>query len=364
MSESLLFTARAGFEAARQLSGLAPENPALRLHGHSFVARIRARLPAAWRGFDGAEADALQAHLRDCVAPLDYQFLNHHLPNPSDEGLVRWIAAHLDVPDLNLTGIQSTPCQGVDLDQRERAHVWRRYRFEAAHQLPNVPEGHQCGRMHGHGFDVILHVERDPDQQESEVDYALLDAAWQDIFERVDHACLNDIEGLANPTSEVLAQWMWNRLVHRVPALSCVTVYETATAGCHFNGHDYRIWKERRFEAALSLDAAPPGDTRGRLHGHSYLLRLHLSAPLDPVMGWTVDYGDVKTLFQPIYRQLDHHRLDDIDDLPSAAPGDLVRWIHGRASRELPQIDRVDLYQTPGCGVILHRDQQAPALPV
>ncbi len=364
MNENLLYTATAGFEAARQLSDLDPANPALRLHGHSFQARIRAALPAGWRSFPGGEADALKAHFQACLQPLDYEFLNHHLPNPSDERLVRWIASHLDVPGLSLTGITSKPDQGVDLDARQRAHVWRRYRFEAAHQLPNVPAGHQCGRMHGHGFDVILHVERDPHQQESEADYSLLDQAWQDIFTLLDHACLNDIQGLENPTSEVLAAWMWRRLVNRVPALSCVTVYETATAGCHFNGSDYRIWKEQRFEAALSLGLAPEDDVRRRLHGHSYLLRLHLSAALDPVMGWTVDYGDVKSLFKPIYAQLDHHRLDAIDDLASAELGELARWIYRHASQRLPRIDRVDLFQTPGCGVIALRGDKAPALPV
>ena len=122
------------------------------------------------------------------------------------------------------------------------------------------------------------------------------------------HACLNDIPGLANPTSELLAAWLWQRLKAALPALSWITVYETATAGCHYDGRHYRIWKEQRFESALRLARAPEGDPRRRLHGHSYLLRLHLSAPLDQVLGWTVDYGDVKALFKPVYERLDHHR--------------------------------------------------------
>ena len=82
-----------------------------------------------------------------------------------------------------------------------------------------------------------------------------------------------------------------------------MTVYETVTAGCHYDGEHYRIWKEQRFESALSLNK------NNSLHGHSYLIRLHLSCPLDEVMGWTMDYGDVKEIFKPTLSQLDHYYL-------------------------------------------------------
>ncbi|WP_242445782.1 6-pyruvoyl trahydropterin synthase family protein [Chromatium okenii] len=135
-----------------------------------------------------------------------------------------------------------------------------------------------------------------------------LDALWQPLHAELHHACLNDISGLENPTSELLAQWLWQRFAPQLPTLRRVTVCETATAGCHYDGQQFRIWKEQRFESAVQFPDAPAGDGRRRLHGHSYLLRLLLSAPLDAVLGWTVDYGDVKTLFTPVYRQLDHHR--------------------------------------------------------
>ncbi|WP_242445343.1 6-pyruvoyl trahydropterin synthase family protein [Chromatium okenii] len=140
------------------------------------------------------------------------------------------------------------------------------------------------------------------------------------------HACLNDISGLENPTSELLAQWLWQRFAPQLPTLRRVTVCETATAGCHYDGQQFRIWKEQRFESAVQFPDAPAGDGRRRLHGHSYLLRLLLSAPLDAVLGWTVDYGDVKTLFTPVYRQLDHHRLDQLPQLKMPI---LLNWRTG-----------------------------------
>jgi 6-pyruvoyltetrahydropterin/6-carboxytetrahydropterin synthase len=190
-----------------------------------------------------------------------------------------------------------------------------------------------------------------------------LGALWAPLHAELDHACLNDIQGLENPTSEVLSHWLWDRLKPELPALSWVTVYETATAGCHFDGTHYRIWKERRFESALRLALAPEGDPRRRLHGHSYLLRLHLTAPLDDVLGWTVDYGDVKALFQPVYRRLDHHRLDELADLPDPDPGRLTLWMREALAGALPALDRIDLHETPGCGAVLCWGDLGPALP-
>lgn len=363
MTETLYHVAAAPFEAARQVDILPENHPARRLHGHSFLARVRAELPAGWAPFPGAEADHLQEALGRCVERLDYHLLNETLAVPTDENLARWVRQCLDAPGLAAAGVQSTRHQGADLDGAGHAHVWRRFRFEAAHRLPNVPAGHPCGRMHGHGFEVILHADQDLGAGDMGVDFARLEALWAPLHGELDHACMNDLPGLENPTSEMLADWLWQRLKPQLPELSWVTVYETVTAGCHYDGAHYRIWKEQRFESALKLEQAPLGDRRRRLHGHSYVLRLHLTAPLDEVMGWTVDYGDVKALFKPTYAMLDHHELNGIEDLADADPASLARWIRARVEPVLPRADRVDLYATPGCGAVLAWGDLGPALP-
>lgn len=91
---------------------------------------------------------------------------------------------------------------------------------------------------------------------------------------------------------------------------------------------------------------------------------MHLTAPLDEVRGWTVDYGEVKARFEPIYRALDHHRLDELPGLDDADPAGLLRWIKAvLADCGLP-LDRIDLEQTPGCGALLCWGEEGPALPV
>ena len=223
--------------------------------------------------------------------------------------------------------------------------------------------GTNAGRMHGHGFEAILHVKQELGDKDIGVDYDLLDECWSTVHEKLDHACLNDIPGLENPTSESLAAWIWGRLKPGLPQLSWVTIYETVTAGCHYDGKNYRIWKEQRFESALCLPNESNKDTHQRLHGHSYILRLHLTAELDPIMGWTVDYGDVKELFKPIYNKLDHRLLNDIKELDKVDVASVASWIRRQVSSVLPQMDRVDLFQTPGCGAILSWGEAGPVLP-
>ncbi|MBP7711198.1 MAG: 6-carboxytetrahydropterin synthase [Gammaproteobacteria bacterium] len=363
MPELLYHLAAAPFESARWVDLLDPGHRAARLHGHSFLARVRAELPAGWAGFPGGETDALAAALGACVGRLDYRHLNEVLAVPTDENLARWVRGCLEVPGLASVGIQSTRDQGADLDGQDHVHVWRRFRFEAAHRLPRVPQGHPCGRMHGHGFEVILHADQDLGTRDLGVDFDRLEALWAPFRGELHHACLNDLPGLENPTSEMLAAWLWRRLQPELPELSWVTVYETTTAGCHYDGAHFRIWKELKFESALRLARAPRGDPRRRLHGHSYLVRLHLSAPIDTVMGWTVDYGDVKEVFQPTYKALDHHLLNELPGLADADPATLTRWVRERVAPSLPVLDRVDLYATPGCGAMLSWGEQGPALP-
>ena len=91
--------------------------------------------------------------------------------------------------------------------------IYKEFHFEAAHRLPNVPEGHKCARLHGHSFRVSVHVEGPVGDDTGWVcDYADISAACEPIRDELDHRYLNEIDGLANPTSEVLARWIWHRL--------------------------------------------------------------------------------------------------------------------------------------------------------
>lgn len=115
--------------------------------------------------------------------------------------------------------------------------IFREFNFEAAHRLPKVPEGHKCSRLHGHSYKVIVHVEAPVEPEAGWVmDFGDLKRAFKPIDAQLDHYYLNDIDGLENPTSEVLARWIWERLQPSLPALSALTVRETCTSGCTYRG--------------------------------------------------------------------------------------------------------------------------------
>ena len=115
--------------------------------------------------------------------------------------------------------------------------IFKQFSIEAAHWLPHVPEGHKCARMHGHSFQIEVHVAGPVDPALGWVmDFAEIKAAFAPIEERIDHRCLNEVAGLENPTSENLARWIWAELKPELALLSKVVVRETCTSGCVYSG--------------------------------------------------------------------------------------------------------------------------------
>jgi 6-pyruvoyltetrahydropterin/6-carboxytetrahydropterin synthase len=113
----------------------------------------------------------------------------------------------------------------------------RTFGFEAAHHLPHAPEGHKCRRLHGHSFRVTVHVAGDVVPVAGWVmDFADITAAWQPVHDALDHRCLNEVPGLENPTSELLAMWIWERLSGALPGLAAVEVAETCSSRCTYRG--------------------------------------------------------------------------------------------------------------------------------
>ena len=115
--------------------------------------------------------------------------------------------------------------------------IFKRFTFEAAHRLPNVPEGHKCARLHGHSFSVEVHVSGEPDAHLGWiVDFSEISAVVDPIIRELDHYYLNEIAGLENPTSENIARWLWQRLKKDLPILSRLVISETCTSGCIYEG--------------------------------------------------------------------------------------------------------------------------------
>jgi len=117
--------------------------------------------------------------------------------------------------------------------------IYKQFVFEAAHRLPNVPDGHKCSRLHGHSFKGTIYVTGDVNKDTGWImDFADINQAFKPLYNQLDHHYLNEIDGLENPTSEMLAKWIWCKLAPALPGLSKVEINETCSSGCIYTGND------------------------------------------------------------------------------------------------------------------------------
>lgn len=115
--------------------------------------------------------------------------------------------------------------------------LFKVFQIEAAHFLPHVPEDHKCRRIHGHSFQIEIHVSGPVEKSAGWVmDFADIKQAFEPLYRQLDHHFLNEVPGLENPTSENLACWIWERLQPSLPLLSKVVIRETCTSGCIYTG--------------------------------------------------------------------------------------------------------------------------------
>lgn len=111
-------------------------------------------------------------------------------------------------------------------------------RFEAAHKLP-LHDG-KCARLHGHSFVATVEVAgtglvASGPKTDMVADFGDIGGPLKRLVEeRLDHYYLNDSTGLENPTSERLAQWMFDVLQPAIPGLVAVEVEETCTSTARY----------------------------------------------------------------------------------------------------------------------------------
>lgn len=111
------------------------------------------------------------------------------------------------------------------------------------------------------------------------------------------------------------------------------------------------IFREFTFESAHRLPHVPPGHKCARLHGHSFRVAIHVRGPLDPALGWVMDFADLKQAWRPLHEALDHRYLNEVEGLENPTSEELARWIWRRLLPTLPGLSRVVVRETctSGC---------------
>ena len=112
-------------------------------------------------------------------------------------------------------------------------YLTKTFRFEAAHYLPFVSKDHKCRRIHGHSFKCTIQVQGDLDPKMGWVmDYSEIKQIVSPTIKKLDHYFLNEIEGLSNPTSENICQWIWNQISPQLHQLNQIILAETCESEC------------------------------------------------------------------------------------------------------------------------------------
>ena len=104
--------------------------------------------------------------------------------------------------------------------------------------------------------------------------------------------------------------------------------------------------KSFQFEAAHRLPHVPPGHKCARLHGHSFVAEIVVRGPLDPHLGWVMDYADIKSAFAPIHQRLDHHFLNEIPGLENPTSERIAEWIWSQLRPGLPLLTEIVVAET------------------
>ena len=113
-----------------------------------------------------------------------------------------------------------------------KMRIYKEFKFDAAHCLTKVDEGHKCGNLHGHTFVLEVHLAGEVDPARGWIlDFNVLCDTVEPLLEQ-----LNEIEGLENPTSETLVVWLWDKLKPRLPQLAQIVIKESPTSGCIYCG--------------------------------------------------------------------------------------------------------------------------------
>lgn len=105
------------------------------------------------------------------------------------------------------------------------------------------------------------------------------------------------------------------------------------------------ISKEFKFDSAHSLPHLPSTHKCHNLHGHTYTVRFYCTGVPDE-NGFVIDYNKLTQVVKPIIEMVDHKNLNDLVTF-STTSENLAIWFYDMVSKEIPQLSRVDVHETP-----------------
>ena len=114
-----------------------------------------------------------------------------------------------------------------------------------------------------------------------------------------------------------------------------------------------RIFFEDTFDSAHWLPNVPVDHKCRNLHGHTYRVRVEIQGIIGLHTGWVIDHAEVKAIWEPIKRTIDHKCLNEIDDIQNSTCELLAQWIWNKLKDAGLNLKRLEVRETEHCGVVL-----------
>lgn len=100
--------------------------------------------------------------------------------------------------------------------------------------------------------------------------------------------------------------------------------------------------------SARSLPHVANGHPCGRLHGHTFGIRLTVRGPVHPHTGWVLDFAELARAWAPLHEQLDHRVLNEVPGLENPTSERLAVWLWRALHPALPGLAAIEVSETGG----------------
>lgn len=118
----------------------------------------------------------------------------------------------------------------------------------------------------------------------------------------------------------------------------------------------YKISKQFSFSASHILEGLSPDHPCTRLHGHNYVVTVHLRSETLDEKGFVRDYRELDVVKVYIDEHLDHRHLNDVFDFNPTAEN-IARRLYDLFVKDIPQIYAVEVSETPKTTAIYEADR-------
>ena len=97
--------------------------------------------------------------------------------------------------------------------------------------------------------------------------------------------------------------------------------------------------------AARRLPNLPASHVCSRVHGHTFMVEVHVVGDVDETSGWVLDFDDLDGPAKEVQAALDHRYLNDIDGLSNPTSERIAMWIWNKMSSSVPGLSKIVVFE-------------------